>query len=388
MAKTSSPNHIKHESTANTTKPENDLPSRVPTSGEEEKTLQKRVKWHSCDPAGPKSSPHPSPRAEGRGRSREGVEAQDYWTPGPGDLLQEHEPTLHSPWWLVGPDHRERCEEQACSTGPSEKKQSGQFERLPSSKRGKDHTVHSAWRKVGWTVLPQPALTPKCWEPSGGLDAPPPSLAAQPRGSRLQHTSCWPAVEPSVTPGEAEGGPQLFQPHFGPTREQALGALSSWQAFVRLASSPCHSSRLDRGWLCPQQSSDATWSLLPAQVAHLTRMWRQMLQPRKHRETLWDFLALFWPQNYCGSQSWELNPNGRHLFHSPAAPAIAAGQVWAALPTATSLVQLWVFFLHGRSAEGPHSPHETRSLQARQKSALPTACGSWGSYPGNGACGH
>ena len=42
-----------------------------------EKISQKRVKYQSHDPEGPKPFPHPSSQAGGRKWSREGVEAHD-----------------------------------------------------------------------------------------------------------------------------------------------------------------------------------------------------------------------------------------------------------------------------------------------------------------------
>ena len=59
---------------------------------------------------GPKPTPTPACRQEKEGLSQEGIGAQAHYTPGPRDLLWEHEPTL--PWVLVisRPGHQGQVE--------------------------------------------------------------------------------------------------------------------------------------------------------------------------------------------------------------------------------------------------------------------------------------
>ena len=51
--------------------------------------------YQSHGPVGPKPSPPPAHQRVEEKWSREGVEAKDCQTQSPGDLLWEHEPTLH-----------------------------------------------------------------------------------------------------------------------------------------------------------------------------------------------------------------------------------------------------------------------------------------------------
>lgn len=117
------------------------LQSWPPTSGKKEKTLQKRVRWQSCNPVDPNSSTHqPTGR---RKRSLEGVEAQDLCTAGPGDNPGTWAPVAWCPgdWWVWTTDG---LNTQAEHYQHPLQRHSRQIDRLPNSEgcqRGKDCTV-------------------------------------------------------------------------------------------------------------------------------------------------------------------------------------------------------------------------------------------------------
>ena len=108
------------------------LQNWLPTSGKEEKTLQKRVKWQIHNLAAPKPSSNSSPQVRGRepkpggSRSRGPLNTQT-WRSAPGTWT--HSTWYHGDWWgwttetggtLGKAEIPAAYGEQARSTGPPE----------------------------------------------------------------------------------------------------------------------------------------------------------------------------------------------------------------------------------------------------------------------------
>lgn len=177
----------------------------LPTSGKEEKTSQERVKGQSQDPVEPKPFPQLNPHAWGRGKEQGGSRSPGLlntspWRSAPGACI--HITWCSSDYWgwatktgRTGSQRLQQLVENRLPYWPTRHKQSGQFERLPSSRRnarGARVTQSSLLKRMGkWTIPPQPTTpTQMDWELLGTPDAPLPSQAMQAWGSSLRYAAC------------------------------------------------------------------------------------------------------------------------------------------------------------------------------------------------------